>query len=70
MCLFKTPDAPKDPVAPPQYAAQKTPTTQDAQGAGDRTKDRLRAAAGTMLTGGQGVLSSANTTGQKTLLGA
>lgn len=68
MCLFKTPTAP-DPVMPAEYAAQKAPTRQDAANAGDRTKDRLRATAGTMLTGSQGV-GAVNAAGQKTLLGA
>lgn len=54
---------------PAEYAAQKAPTRQDAANAGDRTKDRLRATAGTMLTGSQGV-GAVNAAGQKTLLGA
>lgn len=70
MCLFKMPEQAAAPEAPTQYAAQKSPTRQDAAGAGDKAKDRLRAAAGTVLTGAQGVSSAVDTTGKKTLLGA
>jgi len=69
MCLFKMPKA-ADPVMPTEYAAQKAPTTQDAKTAGATLTDRLRASAGTMLTGAGGVGSSVDTTGKKTLLGA
>jgi hypothetical protein len=72
MCLFQMPEmAPQDePKMPAQMAAQRAPQRQDAQGAGDRVRDRLRSGAGTMLTGGSGVAGPADTTGKKTLLGA
>lgn len=69
MCLFKTPDMPT-PQAPVEYAAQKAPNTQAAKGAGATLKDRMRAAAGTVLTGAQGVASAVDMSGKKTLLGA
>lgn len=69
MCLFKTPTA-QDPSMPAEYAQAKSPTRQDASGAGNKTADRLRAGAATILTGGSGVASPVDTTGKKTLLGA
>ncbi len=68
MCLFKGPDM-ETPQMPVQYAAQKTPTRQDAQGAGNRMRDRLRGATSTLLTGPGGT-GAVDTAGKKTLLGA
>jgi len=53
MCVFKSPKVakPEDPKLPIEYAAQREPDTQTVNGAGRRTRDRLRAATSTMLTG-------------------
>ena len=70
MCVFgsssKTTAEVKTPV---EYAAQRDPGTQAVEGAGNRARDRLRAATSTMLTGSQGV-GSVDTSGKKVLLGA
>lgn len=69
MCIFpKTPDI-KDPKLPVEYAAQKAPDNQQIDNAGKRTRDRMRAAASTMLTGSQGV-GAVDMSGKKALLGA
>lgn len=69
MCLFKKPEQPKPPSLPTEYAAQRAPTRQDAAGAGNRARDRLRAMTGTLLTGMTGV-GAVDTSGKKMLLGA
>lgn len=53
MCVFKSPKVakPEDPKLPIEYAAQREPDAQTVNGAGRRTRDRLRAATSTMLTG-------------------
>ena len=66
--MCKTPSMPA-PQMPTQYAAAKTPTRADAEGAGQRMSDRLRAGTQTILTGPMGVTQGAET-GKKTLLGA
>ncbi len=68
MCLFSTPEQ-KAPEMPAEYAAMKAPTRQDAAGAGNKLRDRLRAMTGTLLTGAGGV-GAADQSGKKTLLGA
>jgi len=70
MCIFgsSTPEA-KTPRMPVEYAAQRAPDNQNAEKAGNRTKDKLRAASSTMLTGAQGV-GAVDTSGKKVLLGA
>ncbi|KQM33314.1 MULTISPECIES: hypothetical protein [Agrobacterium] len=70
MCVFKSPKVakPEDPKLPIEYAAQREPDTQTVNGAGRRTRDRLRAATSTMLTGVQGV-GALDTSGKKNLLG-
>lgn len=69
MCLLGGSSSAATPRLPVEYAAQRAPDTQAADKAGSRAKDRLRAAASTMLTGSQGV-GSVDTTGKKVLLGA
>lgn len=68
MCVFgqAKPDAPRLPV---EYAAQRAPDNQNIQQAGSNAKDRLRAAASTMLTGSNGT-GAIDASGKKTLLGA
>lgn len=67
MCMFGGSKA-KDPVMPPEYAAQRTPTNSQADMAGQREADRLRAKTKTILTGNQGV-GAADTSGRKMVLG-
>ncbi|MGV1869725.1 hypothetical protein [Agrobacterium rosae] len=71
MCVFKSPKVAKaeDPKLPIEYAAQREPDNQVVTSAGNRTRDRLRAATSTMLTGAQGV-GAVDTSGKKALLGA
>lgn len=69
MCIFGSTPKTEDPRLPVEYAAQRAPDNQVADKAGDRAKNRLRAAASTMLTGAQGV-GAVDTSGKKTLLGA
>ncbi|CDN96080.1 hypothetical protein [Agrobacterium tumefaciens] len=71
MCVFKSPKVAKaeDPQLPIEYAAQREPDNKQVGGAGNRARDRLRAATSTMLTGSQGV-GAADTSGKKVLLGA
>jgi hypothetical protein len=57
------------PRLPVEYAAQRAPASQNIENAGNRTRDRLRAASTTMLTGMQGV-GSVDASGKKVLLGA
>jgi hypothetical protein len=68
MCIFGNAEQPDDPRLPVEYAAQRTPANENAEQAGNRTKDRLRAASSTMLTGSQGV-GAVDATGKKVLLG-
>lgn len=70
MCVFNTPKMPAAPELPPEAAAMKSPdraAVRDA--AGQRTTDRMRSGARTILTSGSGVTSMAETE-KKTLLGA
>ncbi len=68
MCLFNTP-SPPDPKMPPETAQMKQPDAGAVRTAtGRRTGDRVRSAAGTVLTSGSGVMTAADT-GKKTLLG-
>lgn len=69
MCLFGSTAQAADPRMPVEYAAQRSPDNQAVEKAGTKTKDRLRAASSTMLTGSQGV-GTVDTSGKKTLLGA
>ena len=68
MCMPKTPKMP-EVVLPPERAQMRNPSRADTEGAGDRTRDRVRAGTRTILTSGSGVTDSAQT-GKKTLLGA
>jgi len=70
MCLFSKPPAPPPPVQPAEYQQQREPDggmVRDTKGR--RVRDRMRAAASTILTSGSGV-TSGGMTEQKTLLGA
>jgi hypothetical protein len=68
MCLFSK--APKMPDMPDAPAAMKFPDGGQVRSSiGRRIMDRVRSAATTVLTGGQGVTSFAPTE-KKTLLGA
>lgn len=68
MCMF-SPSMPPPPEMPPEYAQQKQPDAGAVRSTtGRRTMDRMRSAAGTILTGGQGVTAAAPTD-KKTLLG-
>lgn len=68
MCLPKI-DKPKDPVMPPEYAAQRAPDGDAVRSTTSRrTQDRIRSATGSILTSGSGVTTQA-ATGTKTLLG-
>lgn len=67
MCMFKTPNQ-DAPVLPTEPAQVRQPTAQDANKAGDKATDQLRARASTVLTSGSGVTENA-ATGKKTLLG-
>lgn len=69
MCMFGSAPTPEAPPLPVEYAAQRAPSTAAAQDAGTSTRDRLRAATPTVLTGANGV-GAVDTTGKKTLLGA
>ncbi|MDP9572398.1 UNVERIFIED_ORG: hypothetical protein J2W66_002891 [Agrobacterium larrymoorei] len=71
MCVFKAPKVakPEEPKLPIEYAAQRDPDNGTVTAAGNRTRDRLRAASSTMLTGAQGV-GALDTSGKKNLLGA
>lgn len=70
MCIFPKTPKPQDPVMPPEYAQQRAPDGQEVRNsAGNRTADRIRAGAGTVLTSGSGVTQNAATE-KKTLLGA
>lgn len=69
MCLFGKTAKAETPQLPVEYAAQRAPNTQAAADAATRTKDSLRSAAATMLTGANGV-GAVDATGKKTLLGA
>jgi hypothetical protein len=71
MCVFGSPNVAKaaDPKLPIEYAAQREPDNKTTTGAGNKTRDRLRAATSTMLTGSQGV-GAVDTSGKKALLGA
>lgn len=67
--MCSTPKMPPPPVAPPRYAAQKTPDRTSAKSAGERMSDSVRAAQSTILTSPSGTMQSADTS-KKTLLGA
>lgn len=69
MCLFGSTPKATTPALPVEYAAQRAPATQAAQEAGNNTRDKLRAATPTMLTGANGV-GEVDATGKKVLLGA
>jgi hypothetical protein len=70
MCVFgSSVPEPEDPRLPVQYAAQRSPDNQNAEKAGNRTKDRLRAATSTVMTGNGGT-GAVDTGGKKVLLGA
>jgi len=70
MCVFGGSTAKAEtPKLPVEYAAQRSPDNQQVEQAGNRTKDRLRAATSTMLTGANGV-GAVDTSGKKVLLGA
>lgn len=69
MCLFGSTAKAEDPRLPVQYAAQRSPDNQNVKDSGNRTKNQLRAAASTMLTGSGGV-GAVDTSGKKQLLGA
>jgi riboflavin biosynthesis pyrimidine reductase len=70
MCVFGSGAAtPDDPRLPVEYAAQRSPDNQQVESAGNRTKDRLRAATSTVLTGANGV-GAVDPSGKKVLLGA
>lgn len=73
MCAFsrpKMPDAPAAPeiVPPTQMAVAQSPE-QASRSAGNSQRNRMRAAASTVLTSGSGVMAGASTD-KKTLLGA
>ena len=69
MCLVKTPKQ-KDPVLPPERAQMRDPDAGAVRSTtGRRATDRMRSAAQTILTSGEGVTSAAATE-KKTLLGA
>ena len=68
MCMMKTPK-PKDPVMPPEYAAQRAPDGEVVRDtASRRVKDNMRSRARTILTSSSGVTEAAPTQ-MKTLLG-
>lgn len=71
MCLGskpKAPDAPAPPPPPPAPAPQAArPVTQSETGGRDQERRRKAGRAGTILTGGQGILDNAST--GKTVLG-
>ncbi|NTZ90457.1 hypothetical protein [Agrobacterium tumefaciens] len=71
MCVFgsKAAAPAATPALPVEYAAQRAPTKDAAAAAGTNAKDKLKAAAPTMLTGTTGV-GAVDATGKKTLLGA
>lgn len=70
MCLFSAPKPPPPPQLPPETQAMKEPDGgQVSTEARRRTTDRLRSAAKTILTSGQGATDSA-ITGGATVLGA
>lgn len=69
MCLFGKTAKPESPQLPVEYAAQRAPSVQASADAATRTKDTLRAAAPTLLTGANGV-GTVDSTGKKVLLGA
>ncbi|MFK0382843.1 hypothetical protein [Agrobacterium sp. NPDC090273] len=80
MCMFSSPKTTAAvPVAPPEYAQQKTPDYAAAQATtARRATDRIKGASSTILTSATGVGSLAQTSsptltgtdGKKTLLGA
>jgi hypothetical protein len=57
---------PAPPIAPPEYAAQKSPTENN--GAAQSMKDKLRSRSATFLTPNDGV-GIGDMSGKKTLLG-
>jgi len=57
-----------DPVIAPERSVASTPTKDAVTAQGTRASDQARSAAGTVLTSGSGVTSSASTA-KKTLLG-
>lgn len=67
MCAFSQPDIPAPTIATPM-ASTKLPDANAAAGAGNMARNRVRSAAGTILTSGSGVLTPASTD-KKTLLG-
>lgn len=69
MCIFGTPKTPPPPPIPAEPQQAKPPNEGDVRKTtGARVQDQLRSQAATVLTGGQGVTTSAPTAG-KTLLG-
>jgi hypothetical protein len=66
--MFSTPKQ-KPPQMPVEYAAQKQPDMGAGLSAGQKARDRMRAAAGTVLTGSAAGTGAA-TTQKKTLLGS
>lgn len=68
MCLVDTPKT-SAPTLPPETAAMKAPDGNAARtAAGRRMTDQMRGGAGTILTSGSGVTTTAPTE-KKTLLG-
>lgn len=67
MCMMGKTNIPAPEMAT-ESAAAKLPDQNAAAGAGNMQKNRMRAAASTVLTSGSGVNQSA-TTAKKTLLG-
>lgn len=72
MCMMSPPKVNDPQIAtqtPTEYAASRSPDQSTAAAAGDQTKNRMRAAASTVLTSNSGVTQGAATQ-KKTLLGA
>lgn len=66
MCFFSAKT--KSPTVPKEYAAQKSPTRQDAQSASERMSDRIAAVPQTQMTDQTDLsLLTVDTTGKKKL---
>lgn len=71
MCIMSSPTpSPVIPSAPQQAPQEQDPAVQSARDAERKRKQLAAAGASTLVTGGQGLLDTPNTTGNKTAYGA
>lgn len=69
MCFASAPEAPPIPPPPPDPATEADPAVRDARIKAKAKAIGAQGYSSTILTGGQGDTSTANTTGGKALLG-